>query len=116
MPTCVVVGCTMRATKANSARGIRLHRFPRNSHRRRLWVEAINRENWTATDNDRICGLHFHSGYPIPNVANVDFVPSLFPSPTLQSKHQKRKSCKKTIAILPNYIYLPNNSDVSFYL
>lgn len=85
MPTCVVVGCKVRATKENSVLGLRLHRFPRNPHRRQLWVNAINRPNWIASDNDRICGLHFHSRCPVRNTDSIDYVPTIF-SPRLQDE------------------------------
>uniref|UniRef100_A0A0L8GCF6 THAP-type domain-containing protein n=1 Tax=Octopus bimaculoides TaxID=37653 RepID=A0A0L8GCF6_OCTBM len=93
-------GCKVRATKENSALGLRLHRFPRNPHRRQLWVNAINRPDWIASDNDRICGLHFHSRYPVRNTASIDYVPTIFSSrPQDESNFvtEQRLKCFNTV-------------------
>ena len=66
MPSCCVVGCQNRSTKI---KGLNFYRIPSgkrpfNANRRRLWLQAIKRVDWTEDiiKNARICGAHFISG------------------------------------------------------
>jgi hypothetical protein len=59
--------------------GIKFHQLPRNNlHKRRCWIAAINRKNWTPGDATRVCGRHFLSGKPSDDPENVDYCPSKF--------------------------------------
>lgn len=47
---CCVPGCHAREPG---------HRFPANSERRKKWLIAIRRENFTPTAESRVCKSHF---------------------------------------------------------
>ncbi|KAM4549886.1 uncharacterized protein V3H82_019089 isoform 1-T1 [Fundulus diaphanus] len=81
MSGCCVNGCTNRYSRD----GFKFYRIPRGnrpfqSNRRRLWLQAINREDWTedVIKNARICGAHFISGEASLDWQSPDFVPSVF--------------------------------------
>ncbi|XP_042566525.1 zinc finger MYM-type protein 4 isoform X3 [Clupea harengus] len=80
--SCCVVGCQNRSTKI---KGLHFYRIPSgkrpfNANRRRLWLQAIKRVDWTEDiiKNARICGAHFISGEASLNYESPDFVPSVF--------------------------------------
>ncbi|XP_067681957.1 uncharacterized protein [Haliotis asinina] len=71
--SCVVVGCTNRFKKGS---GLKFHRIPTADERRRKWLQAINRKNWTPDhDGDRVCGVHFASGSASSDPSDPDYVP-----------------------------------------
>jgi hypothetical protein len=80
--SCVVVGCTMRANKRVQSLGVRFFRIPiknkKNSLKRTLWINAINRKNWKPATWERVCSRHFHSGKPSNDPDNVDYRPTRF--------------------------------------
>jgi hypothetical protein len=66
MPSCCAVECTNRQEKGN---GLKFYRIPKGKsafkqYRRRLWIQAIRRENWSKEliDKARVCSVHFISG------------------------------------------------------
>ncbi|KAK7910186.1 hypothetical protein WMY93_014870 [Mugilogobius chulae] len=100
MRICCVKGCTNRINKP----GLKFFRIPSGSHpfktnRRRLWLQAINRKDWTESilKYARICGAHFISGEPSLDSQSPDFVPSIFahrrqsrrPEAKLERYHRK---------------------------
>lgn len=68
--TCSVVNCTNRSNREN----VRFFRFPQvykwgipkvlSEKRRGLWLDAINRDNWTESSlkNATVCSDHFLLG------------------------------------------------------
>ena len=65
--SCCVVGCSQRRVKVC---GIPFYRIPKGktpveARRRRDWIKAINRDQWSEEpiSHARICGNHFVSGY-----------------------------------------------------
>ncbi|KAE8281076.1 hypothetical protein D5F01_LYC21658 [Larimichthys crocea] len=110
--SCCATGCRNRYANAE---GLHFYRIPSavtpfDAERRRLWLEAINREDWTdefssydAIRNARICSAHFVSGKSSLDPESPDFVPTLF----WQSERKKtpkkrdRKKKKVTAAVEP---------------
>ncbi|XP_019750054.1 transmembrane protein 182 isoform X2 [Hippocampus comes] len=99
MPSsCCVVGCRNRK---NTHRELVFYAIPAGKHpfeknRRKLWLEAIRRENWTdaAIKNARLCSAHFISGKASQQYGTPDFVPSVFPdrATVSRSRHSKLAS------------------------
>ncbi|XP_047433924.1 uncharacterized protein LOC125003789 isoform X2 [Mugil cephalus] len=83
MSSCCVVGCRNRRTKVSDTK-LKFYRIPTNTEchqgRRKLWLDAIKRENWTeaAIGNARVCSAHFISGEPSMSKHSPDFAPSVF--------------------------------------
>ncbi|XP_061591062.1 uncharacterized protein LOC133456583 isoform X1 [Cololabis saira] len=103
MSGCCVNGCTNR----HSPGGLKFYRIPRGSrpfqsNRRRLWLQAIKREDWNedVIKNARVCGAHFISGEASLEYDSPDFVPSVFVS-TKQSQKpdakMDRSVCRKKV-------------------
>ncbi|XP_063224222.1 zinc finger protein 33B-like isoform X1 [Bacillus rossius redtenbacheri] len=64
--SCVAFGCSNRTgRKSNfqlekeSISKITFHRFPRDPVRRRQWIKAVCRRNWTPTSSSLLCSQHF---------------------------------------------------------
>ena len=55
---CVAIGCHSK----QGACSYGFHRFPTDRARRKKWEEALNRQDWHATEYSRICGAHFVNG------------------------------------------------------
>ncbi|KAG5263786.1 hypothetical protein AALO_G00268550 [Alosa alosa] len=102
MSGCCVNGCTNRY----STGGLKFYRIPTGSrpfqsNRRRLWLQAIKREDWNENiiKNARVCSAHFISGERSLNFSSPDFVPSVFtytkqsqnPGVKMDRYHTKRK-------------------------
>ncbi|XP_058497496.1 uncharacterized protein LOC131467541 isoform X2 [Solea solea] len=93
MPTCSVVGCGSRTST-----GVKFFRIPTGSHpflknRRRLWLQALKREDWgdaTAVKEARVCSAHFISGEASDDSSSPDFVPSLFAYTKQNEKHDTK--------------------------
>ncbi|KAM4570508.1 uncharacterized protein V3H82_010287 isoform 2-T2 [Fundulus diaphanus] len=85
MPCCCVDGCSNRYSPSST---IKFYRIPSGRrqfqiHRRRLWVEAIQKANGAILPggaNLRICGDHFISGEASTDPDRPNFVPTLFRS------------------------------------
>ncbi|XP_049573104.1 zinc finger protein 260 [Syngnathus scovelli] len=55
MARCVAVGCQSRSVK-----GVKLHRFPRDAKRRKIWAEKVCRQDgWKPNDYSYLCDKHF---------------------------------------------------------
>lgn len=53
------VPCCKSGYNDNDNSSISLHRFPQDSDRARLWLRAINRQDFIITQNSRVCSVHF---------------------------------------------------------
>ena len=73
--SCCAVGCTNRYEKGNS---LSFYRFPKDPSRRARWIAAVNRKNWTPSENTWICSAHFISGAKRDYPLFPDFVPTVF--------------------------------------
>ncbi|XP_051955002.1 uncharacterized protein LOC127624285 [Xyrauchen texanus] len=102
MSGCCVYGCTNRY----STKGLKFYRIPTGSrsfqkNRRRLWLQAIKRVDWSEDiiKNARVCSAHFISGEASLDCSSPDFVPSVFvytkpsqnPEAKLERYHRKRR-------------------------
>ena len=64
-----VFGCTNRYRKGSN---VKFYRFPTCPDRRRRWIAALNRKNWTPNEFSWLCSEHFVSGkYEIMFVCNI---------------------------------------------
>ena len=122
MPSfCLIVGCSndkkrrpdlsfCRVPKVITSQGEQTEIL--SNERRTRWLAAISRDDLTESklENDRVCGIHFHSGKAASlwDKFNLDWVPSLhlghskLKSADQQEKQQERaqrvtKSKRKTI-------------------
>ncbi|XP_074541672.1 transcription factor E2F6-like isoform X3 [Halichoeres trimaculatus] len=124
--SCCAVGCTNRFDKNNKTR--KFYRIPSNrtpfkANRRRLWLQAIRRSDWDERiiKNAKICSDHFISGEASEEYDSPDFVPSIFPNPTLCSKNgdtkfhrnKRRRQRDETPGRCPNKEYQPTSTCLS---
>ena len=75
---CSAFGCTNRSNGAAKERGVKFFKFPKDKHKRRTWVRALNRKGWTPTDNSFVCSEHFVSGWHAYDKEDVDYTPTVF--------------------------------------
>ena len=75
---CSVYGCKNRANAQAREKGVKFFRFPVNKHKRRTWVKALNRENWTPTAYSYVCSAHFVAGWHSDERGDVDYAPTIF--------------------------------------
>ncbi|XP_020796541.1 THAP domain-containing protein 11-like [Boleophthalmus pectinirostris] len=86
MPSvCCAVGCKNNKSQKN---GIIFYNIPKDPERRRRWISAIARENWSPNGNTRLCSQHFVSGKKSENQYDPDYVPSLFPCQTSEQQQK----------------------------
>ena len=53
---CAAIGCNSRHKKDS---GVSLFRFPKDAGRRKAWTIYCRREDFSPTDNNQMCFLHF---------------------------------------------------------
>ena len=58
LSTCCAIGCTNRYRKGSE---VKFYRFPSDSQRRNLWIQAIRRKDWEPNVHSRLCSDHFIS-------------------------------------------------------
>ncbi|XP_030008992.1 myeloid zinc finger 1-like isoform X3 [Sphaeramia orbicularis] len=83
MPSsCCAVGCQNRKS---TQKDLIFYRIPAGKHpfhknRRKLWLQALRREDWSEEElkNARLCSAHFRSGKASMDHGSPDFVPSVF--------------------------------------
>ncbi|XP_033764275.1 uncharacterized protein LOC117345315 [Pecten maximus] len=74
MPTsCCVIDCTSRGDARTK---LSFYRFPKKPERKRLWLAALKRKDWTPNDSHRVCGRHFINGKS-NDPLDPDYVPSV---------------------------------------
>ncbi|XP_077517009.1 uncharacterized protein LOC144127903 isoform X2 [Amblyomma americanum] len=69
MGRCCVPGC--RGNYQNGPK-VRVYCFPRDEVRRKAWLRAIPRKDFTPTEHSRVCELHFHAGDFITTLSHQD--------------------------------------------
>lgn len=57
---------------------LQFYRIPGDLSRRKAWLKRIRRENFTPTDNTRICSEHFVGGAKSDDPKAEGYVPSIF--------------------------------------
>ncbi|XP_040572925.1 uncharacterized protein [Lepeophtheirus salmonis] len=97
MVSCSAVHCNNRSStlkKSPDSLPMKMFNFPKDIHRRKLWINAMKRSNWTPTDNSRVCQVHFEESMFLRKSSEGrwrlvhDAVPTLF-------KHTKIKKKRK---------------------
>ncbi|XP_070561662.1 uncharacterized protein [Ptychodera flava] len=88
---CCAVGCT-------NSRGlikIPFYRIPvRPPQRRRAWICAISRKNWTPNENTRLCAAHFVGGKKSDKPGSRSYIPTVF-THKQRLRPSKRKKLKR---------------------
>jgi len=74
--SCCAVNCANRHKKGSS---VGFYRFPADPiNRRKEWIKAVSRLNWSPSAHDRLCGDHFVRKKPSDNPDDIDYVPTVF--------------------------------------
>ena len=73
--SCVAPNCSGRYRKGTT---VGYFRIPSDFKRKKLWLQALSRENWEPKSYHRVCGAHFVKGRPTLDPNDVDFMPSVF--------------------------------------
>lgn len=73
--SCVAPNCSGRYRKGTT---VGYFRIPSDFKRKKLWLQALSRENWEPKSYHRVCGAHFVKGRPTLDPHDVDFMPSVF--------------------------------------
>ena len=60
--SCSALGCTNRDSEASRSKGIKFYRFPKNEEKRKLWLKALEREDFDPSESAAICSIHFVGG------------------------------------------------------
>ncbi|KAJ8307802.1 hypothetical protein KUTeg_014647 [Tegillarca granosa] len=76
--SCSVYGCSNRANNAAKEKGIKFFKFPKTGHKRRAWIKALNRKNWTPNKNSYVCSSHFVDGWHAYDREEQDYAPTVF--------------------------------------
>jgi len=92
MPSsCSVSGCSARCNTTIGIRNFNFLAFPQE-----LWIIALNRADpnkpgklWSPGKGGTVCNRHFHSGAPVCDPDNIDWVPTLH---ILRPFHPQRRS------------------------
>ncbi|WAR08794.1 hypothetical protein MAR_018752 [Mya arenaria] len=59
-------------------KGIRFFKFPKGSHKRRSWIQAMNRKDWVPDGNSFFCSAYFVYGWHNYEAGDADYAPSVF--------------------------------------
>lgn len=54
MVYCVAYNCNSR-----SGHGLGMYTFPKDEHRRKIWVQKVKRHNFVPSEHSRLCSRHF---------------------------------------------------------
>jgi hypothetical protein len=53
-------------------------RFPKDAHKRRLWLRALNREGFVPSEHSCVCSEHFVSGWHSDDPSDENYGPTIF--------------------------------------
>jgi len=88
--------------KVKSGQKISYHEFPSNSEIRQKWLKNISRENWTPTNRETVCSIHFlPDDFTIGKKYRIlkrTAIPSIFPN---YPKYMQAAAAKLCIARKP---------------
>ena len=77
---CVAVGCYTKQTDVREGKA-KFYSFSKVDLRQReLWEKAVNRKDWKAKDNDRLCSKHFPFGKRSDDPDHPCYSPTIFPT------------------------------------
>lgn len=93
--SCVAPNCSGRYRKGTT---VGYFRIPSDFKRKKLWLQALSRENWEPKSYHRVCGAHFVKGRPTLDPNDVDFMPSVF---NLNPKKDERAPLKVDWRVAP---------------
>nr|XP_040565846.1 uncharacterized protein LOC121115779 isoform X1 [Lepeophtheirus salmonis] len=97
MVMCSAVCCKNRSATDKKSPGfssMKMFSFPKDIQRKKLWINAIKRANWTPTNNSRVCQAHFEESMFLRKSVEGrwrlvhDAIPTLF-------QHSKKKNERK---------------------
>ena len=100
---CTIVGC--RTGYKGQNKGLQTFQLPKSKHLRELWLQKINRENFTPSNSTVVCERHFRVIDFVPDHENLDYrrrpkkkkklKPSAIPSKffVLNTEYETRKKC-----------------------
>ena len=97
---CSSVGCHNREAKDSRKNGLTFHSYPKDESRRKLWANAVRRQNWQPTNSSYLCSEHFKPTDFKENSTNMrklkdDVIPSIFKN---HPEHlQKRSPLKRRL-------------------
>lgn len=101
MPTtCCVRGCRSRGSGGNNK--IKYFRFPKDESRRKLWVQAIRRENFVPTNNSMVCHNHFTEDDYQKRPDLIKLTNIAVPSVSICMENVKRNIQKKKLVMESN--------------
>ncbi|KAM9321797.1 uncharacterized protein KZ484_021865 isoform 2-T2 [Pholidichthys leucotaenia] len=91
---CSAFGCTNRQKKGSN---LKFYRFPADKDRRRRWVAALKRKDWSPSPYSRLCNQHFISGEKSIDPLSPDYIPSLFTFTSTPTKDRNNASFHRYI-------------------
>ena len=72
--------------------GVSFYRFPADPERRKKWIAAVRRKNWTPGKNSWLCSAHFIGGRNSDDPLSPDFYPQVFASVSSPVKRKQKRS------------------------
>ncbi|KAM9354261.1 uncharacterized protein KZ484_012436 [Pholidichthys leucotaenia] len=91
---CCAFGCTNRQKKGSN---LKFYRLPADEDRRRRWLAALKRKDWSPSPYSRLCNQHFISGEKSIDPLSPDYIPSLFTSTSTPTKDRNNASLHRYI-------------------
>jgi hypothetical protein len=96
----------LRCDQRAKVLGIKFYSFPADNQKtkdkRRQWIAALNRHNFTPSRSHAVCGRHFVSGKPSNDVNDIDFRPTKYlkggdfaPIPSYQHKPNEQQTNRR---------------------
>ena len=76
--TCCVYKCNNHLNASAKSKGISFFRFPTDKRKRRAWIKAVNRDEWTPNDHSCLCSEHFVQGWYGDDPEDENYAPTLF--------------------------------------
>nr|XP_022287119.1 uncharacterized protein LOC111099903 isoform X3 [Crassostrea virginica] len=76
--TCCVYKSNNQFNASTKEKGISFFRFPKDKRKRRTWIKAVNRDEWTPNDHSWICSEHFVQGWHGDDPEDENYAPTLF--------------------------------------
>jgi hypothetical protein len=58
----IMVYCVAYNYNSRSGHGLGMFTFPKDKHRRKIWVQKVKRQNFVPSEHSRLCSRHFNFG------------------------------------------------------
>lgn len=52
-------GCSVDYCTNSNKKGFQMCRFPKDSERKKMWIQNMNRIDWTPTSDARLCDVSY---------------------------------------------------------